>query len=147
LGQRICSPEYAKSAQLLLWMAICSWYVCRTLIHGSPADRTVPSGWQAFIASSSFATGQLIFICASLNNPEFQATAWYVTRSLVVSACNLLTIDKARYLDDYRRCSFLRPFQHRFGQAIANVRRNCPTLPHLGILCSTYQGSCYRSTM
>jgi choline transport protein len=49
-------------------------------------------GWQAFIASSSFATGQLIFNCASIQNPDFQATAWYVDQVLVELQDNRLRL-------------------------------------------------------
>jgi amino acid transporter len=36
-------------------------------------------GWQAFIASASFGTGQLIFLSVSVQNPSFQATPWQGT--------------------------------------------------------------------
>jgi hypothetical protein len=33
-------------------------------------------GWQAFIASGSYSTGQQIFIVASVYNPEFVPERW-----------------------------------------------------------------------
>ncbi|KAF2724292.1 amino acid transporter [Polychaeton citri CBS 116435] len=36
-------------------------------------------GWQAFIASAAFGTGQLILLCASTANPSFVFTAWQGT--------------------------------------------------------------------
>ena len=35
-------------------------------------------GWQAFIASSAYQTGNVILILASMQNPSYVPTVWWV---------------------------------------------------------------------
>jgi hypothetical protein len=55
-------------------------------------------GWQAFIASGSYSTGQQIFIVASVYNPEFVPERWQ--SCLFASVWSLAYREKPGYIAD-----------------------------------------------